>query len=632
MGSGANRSLQVLVIVVAAGLWALALAGSAAAAATHTVCASGCDFTTIQAAIDDAGTADGDTIAVGPGTYTENVNVTKELTITGAGAGLTVVEPATYAPTCAAGGSGSLCAGGPLPSVVFLVAASNVTISDLTVNGDNPALGGPNGPYGARDGIQTNQLAGVFNGLTVQDTTVRNIYLRGIYASSGGTFAFDANKVQNVRSDPNGASIAMFNSGGSGSMTNNDVSFAGDAISSNHSRGVTMTNNTVSHSGSGLHTDNSGDGGGTPDLIAGNTVSSCDLDGYGIFVFVPYNPPTVRDNTISGCAVGLGAFGGAFGPSPTVTPVLRGNSVDGTGASVSSGGSVGALLTTDTLGFGQTDNSVDLTANTIRNFATGVQTVELGGKSLTVAAHFNRFSANGDGLDGGTGTASDFENNWWGCNGGPNAAGCDKATGAYDANPWLVLGFSATPGSIPVGGQTAQLSATLTANSDGQNVGAGFPDGTPIAFQTDLGSVTPSSAPTTGGVAAATLTSGSNSGTAHPSATLDAQTVSDPVAFTKPSNAFSIVGVRHHRRKGTATLRVLVPGPGSLVLHGKRIVRATLQAGAAGTYRLVARAKGRALRVLRRHGKVGVRAHVTYTPTLGSPSSKLKKLKLVKKG
>lgn len=526
------RRLRNALLAIAAGatFGTLSAAGSAAAAGTHTVCPVGCNFMSIQAAIDDAGTTAGDTISVGAGTYTENVNVTKAVTIAGAGAGATTVQPAAYGPTCTAG-SGSLCSGGPLPSVVFLVAADNVTISKLTINGNNPALNGPDGPIDARDGIETNFLVGVFNNLTVRSTAVRNLYLRGIFAASGGTFTIDGNVVQNVRSDPNGASIAIFNREGSGSMTNNDVSFAGDAISSNFSTGVTMTGNTISHSGSGLHTDNPGNGGGSADLIANNTVTDCDLDGYGVFVFVPYIAPTVRNNTVSGCAVGMAAFGGAFAPSPTVTPILHNNSVDGTGASVSSGGSVGVFLTTDTLGFGQTDNSVELPSNTIRRFATGIKTEELGGKDLSVDASFNRIAGNNAGLVGGAGTSSGFENNWWGCNTGPNTPGCDTTVGNVDSDPWLQLRVSADP---PAGCQTDRITADLLRNSDGNAPAPNlFPDGTPISFATTSGSIeTPKG--TAGAVAQTTLTTAAQPVDATVSATLDNQTVSSSATFVCP--------------------------------------------------------------------------------------------------
>src|SRR5262245_54867316 len=107
---------------------------------------------------------------------------------------------------------------------MILVQASDVTISGLTLDGDNPGLtsgvvrGGAD--LDARNGIITNHQIGTFNNLTVHHTTVKNIYLRGMYASSGGSFNFHDNTVQNVRGE--NASIAMFNFGGAGVFVNNN--------------------------------------------------------------------------------------------------------------------------------------------------------------------------------------------------------------------------------------------------------------------------------------------------------------------------------------------------------------------------------------------------------------------------
>jgi parallel beta-helix repeat protein len=100
----------------------------AAGGATFTVCASGCDFTTIQAALDDQRTAAGDTILVTDAVHTEaGITVRKGVTIQGQGAGKTTVQ--AHATMEAA------------PDRVFLIAAgATVSIRDLTIRHGNARL------------------------------------------------------------------------------------------------------------------------------------------------------------------------------------------------------------------------------------------------------------------------------------------------------------------------------------------------------------------------------------------------------------------------------------------------------------------------------------------------------------
>ncbi|HVO26415.1 MAG TPA: NosD domain-containing protein [Candidatus Margulisiibacteriota bacterium] len=404
---------------------------------------------TLQRTVDVA--CPSDTINVAAGTYTENVVITKPLTVIGAGQGATIIRPAVSNPNCGGGGGGSLCAGA---SNVILVQADNVTLHDFTVDGNNPSLtsgvvvGGAD--LDARNGIITNHALGVYNNLTVHHVTVQNIYLRGMYASSGGTFNFHDNGIHNVQADP--ASIAMFNFGGAGSMSNNTVSDANDAISSNHSSGVQFLNNTVTNSGSGIHTDNTGDGGGSADLIQGNVVSSCAPNGFGIWTFVPYIGVTVHGNTVTGCDVGLAAAG----PGPAT--LFSNNVIDGSNRP----NSTGVYVTTSEFGFGSGNVSATFTGNTIENNTDGFfLEKDAAGLTVTVNATCNVISGNGTGILAGTlesagaavfgsniiqgntvgadGTAIlsgslNATGNWWGCTAGPGHSACDTVTAHVDAS------------------------------------------------------------------------------------------------------------------------------------------------------------------------------------------------------
>lgn len=67
-----------------------ALASNAALAADYTVCASGCDFATLQDAV--SGANDGDTLELAAETYTGEVHVTKALNIEGPASGFATLD------------------------------------------------------------------------------------------------------------------------------------------------------------------------------------------------------------------------------------------------------------------------------------------------------------------------------------------------------------------------------------------------------------------------------------------------------------------------------------------------------------------------------------------------------------
>ena len=157
----------------------------------------------------------------------------------------------------------------------------------------------------------------------------------------------------------------MFAWGGPGIMANNTVSYANDCHQRQPLQWHPVPEQHRDPFGSGVHTDNSGDAGGVADLIQGNNVDCTGTPGaYGVWVFVPYIAPTVNNNTVTNCDVGLSAWG----QGAAVTTQFTNNTVTGNLAV----GGVGAYITTELISWGYTDVSVNFSGNVITNYETGV--------------------------------------------------------------------------------------------------------------------------------------------------------------------------------------------------------------------------------------------------------------------
>jgi Ca2+-binding RTX toxin-like protein len=117
---------------------------------------------------------------------------------------------------------------------------------------------------------------------------------------------------------------------------------------------------------------------------------------------------------------------------------------------------------------------------------------------------------------------------------------------------------------------------------------------------------------------------------------VDALTACENVLFParepEPSNEFGFGKVKRSKKKGTAKLTVIVPGPGELDLaKTKKVKPQDERAEVEGEVKLAIKPRRSSKRRLREKGKAKVRAEVTYTPDGGEPNTQSKKLKLIKR-
>lgn len=219
------------------------LTAGPAAAATLTVCPSGCQYTTIAGALADA--ADGDEIQIAAGTYDGGFTIDKDVRLVGAGADQTTIS----------GGS----------PVVTIAPDVSTRISKVTITGGTGGIGnGFFGP-GAELTLEESTVSGISGGraitnngtLTLKKSTVSGNTFGGIFNGVGRTLTLEESTVS-------GNSVPGFNGGGINNQTDSSLTLVDSTVSSNtgadHGGGIfnggtltiegsTVSNNTASAGG-----------------------------------------------------------------------------------------------------------------------------------------------------------------------------------------------------------------------------------------------------------------------------------------------------------------------------------------------------------------------------------------------
>ncbi|MBK8954457.1 MAG: HYR domain-containing protein [Saprospiraceae bacterium] len=284
---------------------------------------SGEFFCSIQEAIDDAQTLNGHTLNVASGTYIENVIVNKEVSIIGPNnaidpcSGMRVPE-AIVVPATAAISSGE----------IFHIAASNVTISGITIDGDNTAL---TSGFSSTNGADIDAAEGItvyetgVNNLTVSHNIFKNLSYFGVtlydypaaVPSSGHTIS--NNKFQDFGTYDATSGIDYW--GGGVLIYNNQYAWVKNNCMTNLRIGVQTGNFHLANPGSNSY-----------QRIENNTMV---VRRRGIFHNLHYNtasPLTLSNNNISGIEHASESFwDGILLSSLSVNSTSSSNTINGTG-------------------------------------------------------------------------------------------------------------------------------------------------------------------------------------------------------------------------------------------------------------------------------------------------------------
>lgn len=162
-----------------------------------------------------------------------------------------------------------------------------------------------------------------------------------------------------------------------------------------------------------------------------------------------------------------------------------------------------------------------------------------------VEVHTNRFVGTTHlGVNNEAQGTLDAEQNWWGCDAGPGAAGCDPVSAGVDtANNAILAGLVGPPGSsLPNGnsialnpGEQAEVAAFLLVN--GLGVDNGIPSGgASIHFSSAIGTLSPAALVPVKGLAKSVFTAGTTPSSGSIVLEMDSGRTSVPVTIRSGSS------------------------------------------------------------------------------------------------
>jgi parallel beta-helix repeat protein len=222
---------------------------------------TGKNFTTIQAAINEADTLNGHTITVAAGTYYEHVTVNKQLTLNGAGQDVSIIN-----------GSGT--------GTVINITANWVNVTGFKVTGS--------GGSSADAGIKLNMVVNC----NIENNTASNNW-NGLHLSSS-----NGNILKNNNFRLNTWRGIDFQGSSNNFLINNNctANYMGLYLYSS-SNNIIRGNNYSSNSYCGIYTHSS-----TDNLIDNNQLN---FQGLGIYMYEASNDNTIRNNSCSFTQYGL---------------------------------------------------------------------------------------------------------------------------------------------------------------------------------------------------------------------------------------------------------------------------------------------------------------------------------------